>query len=497
MKNYLKYILPVFLLGLTGLSNRLPAQNISGDSFAQKRIASHIMFLASPSLEGREPGSTGASVAADYIASQMYGFGLQPFGNSYFKEVDLYRIVKKQGTITFSNKKASLCALIDKNDFLLPEGFCATDLREKVVFAGYGIKSDRTLYDDYKGLDVRGKIVVVFEGAPDFHRNGSDTIVSHKVRLESSIMDKEETAQELGAKMLIVLTNKYARTERRKDPEENDDYQDFDYLLPADTIPGFLSIELNEEGSRAAMQYLGIDPEAAENDYSMEFGDATASVFIENRIEKVPAYNIIGKIPGKCGDSCIIIGAHYDHLGRRGNDIYYGADDNASGIAAMLTLAETLAASGKQPPVDIIFAAWTAEEKGLLGSRWFASSLNYPEKVKLYINMDMVSRSDPTDTLRKVLSAGTRESDTLLRSWISVLNSKTTEPFSLDLWYVDGHTGSDYASFIEKGIPVITFFSGFHDDYHTPRDTFDRIDQEKLSRIVRFIDTIVSGLISR
>lgn len=495
MKNYLKYIFPVFLLLLQGLSFRLPAQNISGDCFVQKRIASHIMFLASPSLEGREPGSAGAGVAADYIASQMYGYGLQPVGNNFFNEVDLYRIVKKQGTITFSNKKASLCALIDKNNFVLPEGYCAAELREEVVFAGYGIKSNRTLYDDYKGLDVRGKIVVIFEGAPDFRRNGSDTIVSHKVRLESSLMDKEETAQELGAKMLIVLKNKYAKTESRTEPEENDDYQDFDYLLSADTVPGFLSVHLNKEGSRAAMQYLGINPEAAENDYSMEFGDATASVFIENRLEKVPAYNIIGRIPGKCSDSCIIIGAHYDHLGKRGNDIYTGADDNASGVAAMLTLAESFAASGKQPPVDMIFAAWTAEEKGLLGSQWFASNLKNPGKVKLYINMDMVSRSDPADSLRKILSAGTLFADTLLRTEICNINNQSGNPFSLDLWYVDGHTGSDYASFIEKGIPVVTFFSGFHDDYHTPRDTFDKIDQEKLLRVEDFIFKIISSAI--
>jgi Zn-dependent M28 family amino/carboxypeptidase len=206
--------------------------------------------------------------------------------------------------------------------------------------------------------------------------------------------------------------------------------------------------------------------------------------------------NILGLLPGLDTSLTVILGAHYDHLGKRGeNIIYYGSDDNASGVAGLLALAEMWTKSHTTPPCNIMFASWTAEEKGLIGSEYFASKLKNPEKVKLYINMDMISRSVKEDTAGRQLSIGTRTADEYLRELASRSNSTLNHPFTLDLWDVTGHSGSDYASFIAKNIPVMTYNTGLHDDYHTPRDIPASADLVKMGDVLKLINNSLHELL--
>lgn len=216
------------------------------------------------------------------------------------------------------------------------------------------------------------------------------------------------------------------------------------------------------------------------------------------RVEKeIPGVNVIGILPGIDTSISVIIGAHYDHLGMRGDSIFYGADDNASGVAGVLSLAEKWIESSIKPAVNIVFACWTAEEKGLIGSEYFAKHISKPESILLYINMDMISRSAPEDTLRKIMSIGTRKNDSVLRYFSEESNKKLSQPFNLDLWEVDGHSGSDYGSFIAINVPVMTFFSGFHDDYHSPRDIYKKTDPDKMYNILRLVDGILFNYLNK
>jgi hypothetical protein len=220
--------------------------------------------------------------------------------------------------------------------------------------------------------------------------------------------------------------------------------------------------------------------------------NGTALVFKKDEAKTVKLRNVIGIIPGNDTSRSIIIGAHYDHLGIRDGKIYNGADDNASGVSGLLALAKIWTGNSEKPPCNIIFASWTAEEKGEIGSQFFLQNLKKrPGNIVFSLNMDMISRSAPEDSTGRVISVGTLPQSENLRQIVTGANKKLKRPFELDLWDVTGHYGSDYAYFAERQIPVMTFFSGFNDDYHTPKDKFEKVDLQKMSDILELVNECI------
>jgi Zn-dependent M28 family amino/carboxypeptidase len=182
--------------------------------------------------------------------------------------------------------------------------------------------------------------------------------------------------------------------------------------------------------------------------------------------------NVLGMIRGSDTTRNIIVGGHYDHLGVRKGLIYSGADDNASGVAGILALAKVWADHTQKPSCNIIFAAWIGEEKGKLGSTYFAQhSPIVPDRLSLVINLDMISRSAPEDTARRQLAIGTLTVNEDLRNLAKACNSQLENPLTLDLWDVTGHSGSDYGPFAAQKVPIITFHAGFHEDYQDGKDS--------------------------
>jgi hypothetical protein len=202
--------------------------------------------------------------------------------------------------------------------------------------------------------------------------------------------------------------------------------------------------------------------------------------------------NVLGIIYGKDRSRSIIIGAHYDHLGIRDGKTCYGADDNASGVAGMLSLAGKWSEKGVKPPCNLIFAAWAAEEKGLIGSSYFVQQKGAElSKILLAINMDMISGNAPEDSMHRIVSIGTLPVSAGLRQLAIKANANMAKPFVLDLWDVTGHQGSDYSYFSSSGIPIMTFFSGFSDYYHTPGDTMEKTDLPKMENILRLVNECI------
>lgn len=160
-------------------------------------------------------------------------------------------------------------------------------------------------------------------------------------------------------------------------------------------------------------------------------------------------------------------------------------------------LAKIWTESGIVPPCNLIFASWTAEEKGLIGSEYYAGQLTSPEKVKFYINLDMISRSVKEDSAHRQLSIGTRKSDAYLRDIAKASNSNLTVPFKLDLWDVTGHSGSDYANFMAINVPVMTYNSGLHDDYHTPRDIPENAELQKMNDVLRVVQWCLDKVLEK
>jgi Zn-dependent M28 family amino/carboxypeptidase len=282
-----------------------------------------------------------------------------------------------------------------------------------------------------------------------------------------------------------------------KNPDTEED-EDYDYFLPNDTanklIPGF---RLGSIATRQLLSGTGLN--------LMEFEKITAKTALPSFIilkdkrirfsvtvktEALLVRNVLGMIPGKDTSKYIVLGGHYDHLGTHKGQIYNGSDDNASGASGLLALAKVWMESGVKPACNLIFASWSAEEEGLLGSQYFVQEMNInPKDIKLYINMDMISRSVIEDTAQRQLSIGTRTSDDNLRELARKTNTSIHPPFELDLWDVTGHSGSDYASFTAKNIPVMTYNTGLHNDYHTPRDISATADLVKMGDVLKFVNT--------
>jgi len=489
-------------------------------------------FLASDWMEGREAGARGGFMAADYIGSMMQLNGLIPYGDA--DRSDNQGSLHHQNRTWFQNfevmrfqvEKSSL-ALIQgspqgESEMLFTRGIdyevapvpFGSEGETQVVFAGYGIEAPGKKYNDYNLTNVRNQIVVIVDGFPGH----ADTTSPAWKKLGSAfgteyadLSIKLRVAEKLGAVAVIVINprdtvnpyhyspvNQEVVTSAMNSPKPSDpEYEDQEHYLPGDTelikIPCF---RLGIDATRLLLNGTGIDLPGFEKKAAREMTTASGMMHdkklrfsVTMKQEPLMVRNVLGMITGTDSSRYIIVGAHYDHLGIRKGVIYNGADDNASGVSGMLALSGVWANHPEKPSCNIIFVAWTAEEKGLLGSEYFSRhTMIIPDRLSLVINMDMISRSASDDTARRVISIGTLPFSEDLKNIARKSNSQLEHPFTLDLWDVTGHSGSDYGPFAARKIPVMTFFSGFHDDYHTPRDVASKADPEKMEKILKIVN---------
>ena len=531
MKSFVIIIAYLFFLQ-TGLS----AQNIyiKVKSPEINDFQGALKFLSSGWMEGRETGEKGSFMAADYVASMMQFCNLVPYNKTdvlnqtnnkqfdYFQDFELIRYSIEKSNLSLIKKTAGSQSLvnfsrgIDYHVNAVPHG---REAEAPVVFAGYGISSAENGYDDYKGIDVKNKIVLILRGFPgciDTNSFAYKKFVTLYTDDEVTMEIKENAARQHGAIAIVVINTEddsvfshgnsdIIASEMNLKPNKEPVYEDADYILPADIMDAQIPLFLvNKSAGMEVLSGTGIkvhDFEVKATQLitsSLLIKDKSIGFSIAVKKKSLPVRNVIGLIEGKDRNKNIILGAHYDHLGKRNEDIYYGADDNASGTAGLLALAKVWTGSGIQPACNLIFASWTAEEKGLLGSRFFAQTLNIDKKnILLYLNMDMISGSEKSDTARRQLSIGTMKVDKHLRELAILENSNLNRQFILDLWDVTGHTGSDYASFTEMNVPVMTFNSGLHDYYHTPGDKALKTDEEKMKNILKLINNCLKKMMDK
>ena len=463
-----------------------------------------IEYLASDKLEGRRTGSAGANLAAKYVEAQFKAAGLKPGvdGKSYKQEFPYVTHVE------IGSKNLFGAAIAAKTSVLLmkgtgleisPVGFSpnGTVKTAQLVFAGFGITAKDQKYDDYtqngEPLDVKGKVVIAFDG----NQANDDP---HSPFRRFDLRTKASIAKENGAVGLIVISREknFADERLRK--------LTFDQTLGTAAAPTFII-------SRAsAAKIFGITvPEIDKLEADSVKGTAvnpfpsgkTGSVgFNVDLVQKtVPAYNIIGVLPGndpKLKDEVIVIGAHYDHLGRGGSgslapnskEIHHGADDNASGTAAIIEAAKNFGRSRKNART-LVFISFSGEEEGLYGSNWYVNHPTFPlGHTVAMINLDMVGRLN--EGKLTVGGMGTAsEWKALIEKYASDASGK--QFFHLQL-NDDGFGPSDHSSFYGKKIPVLFFFTGTHADYHKPSDTADKINYNGEYEIVRFVERVTRAI---
>ena len=448
-------------------------------------------FLSSDWMEGRETGTRANAMAGDYVASMMQLSGLKPFGDggSWFQHFEVVRYDVAGASLSMTVEGpggVTTTTFTPGSDFTLDTVPYSGEGEAGLVFAGYGIEMPELGYDSYGGADVQNKVLLILEGFPGH----LDTTTAPGKDFQKEFGDKADAfskkmdlARKKGAAAVIyVETPESAETTRPDEPW----YEDYWYYLPGGSpgkhIPCFKS-----SPETAPLLFNSLEAILA-NGVKIRYA-------VTLKQEAVAVRNVLGLIPGRDTTRYLLVGAHYDHLGKRNDLIYNGADDNASGVAGMLALAKWWAAFPEKPACNLVFAAWAAEEKGVLGSEYF--SINPPvasEGLSLVINLDMISRSAPEDTARQIVSIGTLPANGDLRDIAIRSNAGLEKPFSLDLWDVSGHCGSDYCHFAAANIPVMTFFSGFHEHYHSPGDIFSCADPAKMEKILKIVnDCIAEG----
>lgn len=462
-------------------------------SITAKRAAVHVRFLADDALLGRDTPSPGLDTAAEYIARTFRAAGLEPVRGSYFHE---YNIVRQDLDAT----SLSVGRPFTLKDDFVPFLFSAQDsVSGRVVFAGYGLVDERSGYDDYAGLDVRGAVVLVVEGVPGWMKSLGD---------RSS--EKMRRAARRGATAIVIVGH----------PDSSRALRPFVSPWPslASGVRGMRGwrLDLPEADTAIAAASIGADVVAAlwgaasSDDRPVALEQfraqvrsidsarrpaslglkASLALAVSLRREVRTVRNVVAMLPGrKLPDEYVVVGAHYDHIGhgvRRSNSgsadtIFNGADDNASGTAGLLLAAEACGALPRsaRPLRSILFIAFSGEEHGLYGSRAWVANPSVPNRQAVaMINMDMIGRNHPDS----VGLAGANRSTGLI-PLLHEANRAERMKFSAELEAYFHR--SDQAAFDEAGIPSLFLSTGMHPDYHMVSDEFAKVDTAKLARIAR------------
>lgn len=481
------FFISISILCLSGLT--LSAQyKPSADS-----LKKHVKYLSSDELQGRKAGSEGDSLAAVYICNHFANAGLTPLFNTGIQHFTLVTDVKPGSN---NHLSANGKTFIFSDDFSPFSFSIDTTIKSGVVFAGFGIvgQSGNLSWDDYKNQDVKGKWVLVLRGDPEPDNSTSEFIPLSTDRAKSL------TAKDKGAAgVLLVSPTSIEKTDHPVD-------MTFDKSVSDAGIP-VISITRKTAADILAMPLTAIDSlEKAmiSNKQTISFNvNTTVNATSDIQRTKAVSRNIAAILTGNdpvLKDEYIVIGAHYDHLGQGGEGsgsrmpdtvaVHHGADDNASGVASLLELAKYFAADKNKISRSIIFVAFGAEEMGIIGSRYFIDHSPVPVKsIKAMINLDMVGRLKAKDEASITIS-GTGTFN-VADSLINILEKGRS--FSVKR-VTDGYGPSDHAAFYTAGIPVAFITTGAHDEYHTPFDTYEKINYPGELEITSFTADLARDL---
>jgi hypothetical protein len=474
------------------------------DTITIDDLRSHVTTLASDEFMGRETNRDGARLAADYLADKFrsYGLSVMPGQQQFHVDYELAELgfdaTKSTGTLRIGDTERALTA---EEDFA-PFYFSSPGQWDgDIVFAGYGITAKKLHYDDYEGLNVKNKLVLVLRYWPDEKAKDNAFAKTKHGTFEA----KAKNAKKHGAAGMLLVTGPRFH-------EQADDLRRFSYLslplsdkerkqiderkaktrgkgkpfLAAHISKGLADELVASTGKSLVDIQTALDSNAAQAS-DFDLGAAHASFSLEEFADpaSVTAHNVIGYLEGSdpaLRDEWVIIGAHYDHLGAfegSGDTIYNGADDNASGTSGMLELAQAFSSLPERPRRSIVFAGFSGEEKGLLGSRaLLTQEIISADKVAFMLNLDMIGRN-PTDAIEVVgdgYGSGLQDIVTAANDGVGL---------TLEFGGNDYSPNSDHHPFFMRHVPVLFFFTGLHDDYHQLSDHIDKLAFDRMVQITQ------------
>ncbi len=461
------------------------------------RYLNDIRTLAAPDMEGRGAGTQGLGRATKYIEHRYKSLGLQPAGtHGYLQPFTVTTGAKLKSHNQFYVAEGAKRQSLTLNQDFVPVSFSSSgSLAGPVVFAGYGASADEFGYDDYAGLDVKNKIVLVLRYEPEIFGTKSG---QHGLTQHSQLITKAINARNHGAKALVVINGKLA------DGEEDLLMRFGGVSGPQDV--GILLLQVRNAVADTWFKAAGKSMSDVQQqiNHSGKPGSfafpATLQLSVKVDIAATHARvnNVLAYLPGQTGEY-IIIGAHYDHLGRGDSNslapsqigqIHPGADDNASGTAGVLELARLFAPIKGQLDRGILFMSFSGEELGLLGSAEWVKNPTLPlDKCIAMLNMDMIGRIKDD----KVYIGGVGTGSTFK----AILEQAQKQAPNFKIEYsAGGYAASDHTSFVAKKIPVLFFFSGLHSDYHKPSDTWDKINAPSAAQLLNLVGDVALQLAS-
>jgi Peptidase family M28/PDZ domain/PA domain len=471
MKKQSILILTLFIFGIT-LS--CSSSKVDPD-ITKNELYNHIFFLASDSLKGRYPGTLEDKVAAEYIALEMQNYGLELLFDNGLQSFEITTKIKAGDNNSLSINDQ----ILHLNTDFSPLAYSANKTIEaEVIFVGYGfvIEQGNNSWNDYANIDVTDKWVLILRGEPE------NTESSLPFSMFSGLRSKAIAAKDQGAAGVIFVSGVLF--------DEDDELIELTKPQGKIEIPviqikrNVADILLNKKG----ISINELEEEANNNSFATE-----TILKCQTDIETVLAqtFNIASQLIINPDYDYIVIGGHYDHLGFGGpgtgsrapefHKPHYGADDNASGVASMLEIAEKLNSRKDSLKNNFLFVAFGAEEMGLIGSKHFVNNLPIPDSlIKAMINIDMLGRMREDNSLQ-ISGVGSSIEGT---SMIESLN--TNYEFKLG-FAQEGYGPSDHSSFYSKDIPVFFFSTGAHIDYHTPGDSIGNINFKGLVQASNFI----------
>ncbi len=472
-------------------------------TFAQSTTSSptraRVQRLASDDFQGRQAGSAGERRAADYIQAELSRVGARPLPGrrSMLLPFEFTAGSRDTGSsLSLTRDSRGTQSFKGARDVQVLSFSDAAEVTAEMVFAGYGIvvpESQGVGYDSYATLDVKDKVVVVLRYFPE----DADAQLKGTLARYSDLRYKALAARQRGARALIVITGPRSPNAGETVP------MTFDTALAGSGIPA-----ASASGRVAEALFAGAAKTLPAIQQELDSGNphvagfalpGTAALTTAIARQKQTARNVVGYLPattpGGADKPWIIVGAHYDHLGRgtQGSSlaskdeaglIHHGADDNASGTAAVIAIAESLATQPRTR--NIAFALWSAEEIGLVGSNAFVNAPPVPvAQIAAYFNFDMVGRMQDNKLIVQAVGTATTWPRVLERANVAAGFDLTVQP--------DPYQPTDVATFNQAGVPSLSFSTGSHVDYHKPSDTADKITYDDLDRLVAFAAAIIDA----
>lgn len=465
----------------------------------------HVEYLASAELEGRATGTSGTRKTADYIIQQFQAAGIGPIGSDFRQPFEFTAGIKPlagKNNLSLAVDGSPATAFETDKDFRPLSFTTSGSVDGDVVFAGYGLtvpEGSGRPYNSYASLDVSNKIVLVLRYVPE----DVEPKRRQELNVYAGLRYKAMMARQRGAKALLVVTGPNSPNAGQLAPLTFDTSLSGSGLVAASITEKVAAALLAPSGKDLKALQSGLDTENPHADGG--FALPKVKVSLSTGVEQIRQsdHNVLGLLPPAPGGPAeyVLIGAHYDHLGhgegrsleRSGEEgrIHHGADDNASGVAAVLELASNLAAEHARSPHafkrGVLFGFWSGEEIGLIGSTHFAEHPPIPlTNIVAYVNFDMVGRlRDDKLTLQGVGSSSV---------WRKLVEKRNVAAgFSLTL-QDDPYVPTDVTAIYPKGIPVLHCFTGSHEDYHRPTDTAEKINYEGLERIATFTRGVILDL---